>query len=211
MRAEMATQIRLIRRGVFVEYASLAWMSVEFVVSIYSGITAWSIALLAFGGDSLIELLSSATVVRHLRNSLTGSEDASIHLEERRAEWVTALLLLTLIPVIGLAAAYAFFSGIQPESSPLGIAVAIGAVIIMPGLWFEKRRLGAASDCLPLTIDATESATCFLMAVTLLLGLLINYLWRVPWIDYAAAIVILAFVAKEALESVREVTNGGNL
>jgi divalent metal cation (Fe/Co/Zn/Cd) transporter len=201
----MVTDVRLLQRGLFVEYASLAWMTVECAVAIYSGVAAWSLALLAFGGDSLIELLSSFAVAQHLRTSLTGRPSSTAHAENKRSEWVTALLLLSLIPVIGLAAVYSFLSGIKPESSVLGIAVAVAAVVIMPVLWFEKKRIGTAVDCLPLTIDAVESATCFWMSTALVSGLAINYIWRISWIDYLATFVILVFVAREARESIGEV------
>lgn len=190
------------RRGLWVEYASIAWMAVECLVAIYSGLGTWSLALLAFGGDSLVELLSSVAVAQHLRNALRGSEDER---ETKLTEWTTALLLFSLIPVIGVATAYSYLNGIRPESSTLGIAVALAATLIMPFLWYEKKQIGSASNCLPLTIDAAESATCFSMSAALLAGLTINFVWKVPWVDYAAALVILAFVAKEAREAILEV------
>jgi len=196
---------RRIERGLWVEYASVAWMTVECVAAIYSGIAAWSLALLAFGGDSLVELLSSFAVVQHLRSKLLNS---SAHRESKRAEWATALLLASLIPVIGLAAVYSFLRGIKPESSLLGMSVAAAAVVIMPVLWYEKRRIGIASNCVPLKIDAAESATCFWMSAALLAGLAINFVWKVPWVDYGATFVILGFVAKEAIEAIREVRYG---
>ncbi len=201
----MKTETELLRSGLVVEYASLAWMAVECAVAIYSGLAAWSLALLAFGGDSLVELVSSFAVVHHLRNTLTSPTGSSGHIETKQVEWATALLLLSLIPIIGLAMIYSFLSGIRPESSLLGIAVAIGAIVIMPVLWYEKKRIGTTASCLPLTIDAAESATCFWMSAALLSGLVINYYLEVPWIDYAATLMILGFVAKEALESIREV------
>jgi divalent metal cation (Fe/Co/Zn/Cd) transporter len=193
---------RLIQRGLWVEYASVAWMTIECLAAIYSGIVVWSLALLAFGGDSLVELLSSLAVVQHLRNALTGSEGER---ETKRTELATAFLLFSLIPVIGVAAVYSFLIGIRPESSPLGITVAIAAIVIMPVLWYQKKRIGKASKCLPLTIDAAESATCFWMSAALLAGLTINFVWKVPWVDYAATVVILGFVAKEAIEAIHEV------
>jgi divalent metal cation (Fe/Co/Zn/Cd) transporter len=71
-------------------------------------------------------------------------------------------------------------------------------------LWHEKKRIGVAANCMPLTIDAIESATCFLMSIALLAALAINYLWEISWVDYVATAAILIFVAKEALESVSE-------
>jgi divalent metal cation (Fe/Co/Zn/Cd) transporter len=184
-------------------------MIVECVVAIYSGLAAWSLALLAFGGDSLVELLSSFVVVKHIKNISDGRGGSIHHVENKRAEWATALLLFSLIPVIGLAAAYSFLSGIKPESSLLGIAVAIAAVVIMPVLWYEKRKLGKATDCLPLTIDASESATCFLMSAALLAGLVINYFTKIYWADYVATGIILIFVAKETSESIQSLKGIG--
>ena len=201
----MTTNLALLRKGLRVEYVSLAWMMVECVVAIYSGLAAWSLALVAFGGDSFIELLSSIVVIQHLKASLAGKASLGEHADNKRAEWATALLLVSLIPVIGLAALYSFLNSIRPESSLLGIGVAIAAVTIMPVLWFEKSRIGITSRCLPLKTDAAESATCFWMSIALLSGLLINYAFKVPWVDYLATFVILAFVGKEAVESLREV------
>jgi len=194
----------LLKTGLRVEYASLAWMTVECVVSIYSGLVVWSLALLAFGGDSVIELLSSFAVVQHLRGTARAPTQGT-H-DEGRTEWVTAMLLISLIPIIGSVAIYSILTGIRPEASLLGIGVALSAVIIMPILWYQKKRIGKLCNCLPLEIDASESATCFLMSLALLIGLVINYFLTLPWIDYLVTLIILIFVAKEATHSIREVS-----
>ena len=198
----MDEKLQLLHRGLLVEYASLAWMIIESLVAVGAGVSSGSLALLAFGGDSFIELASSYTVADYLRR-VTKAEKS----ESERAEGVTKIttaLLFILIPVIGLGALYTYLSGLQAEASPLGIAVSLGAVVLMPALWYEKKRIGKAADCLPLTIDAVESETCFLMSITLLASLLVNYFWKIWWVDYVATIIILAFVAKEALESLSE-------
>jgi divalent metal cation (Fe/Co/Zn/Cd) transporter len=74
----------------------------------------------------------------------------------------------------------------------------------MPILWLQKRKIGREANCLPLSIDALQSATCFLMSVALLSGLLMEYLFRLGWADYVATLVILGFVAREAAESYHE-------
>lgn len=192
----------LLKAGLRVEYASLVWMTVESVVAIYSGLAAWSLALLAFGGDSIVELLSSVAVVSYLR----GRSRAPQHVQSDRTEWVVIILLISLLPVIGCGVLYSIVTSIKPEASPLGIVVAFGAVTIMPVLWYQKRRIGKTWNCLPLLIDAAESATCFLMSLALLIGLVANYFLKLPWIDYLVTLVILIFVAKEAAESIRELS-----
>ena len=194
----------LLRSGLWVEYVSLGWMTVECVVSIYSGLVVSSLALLAFGGDSVVELLSSFAVVQHLRG-VARAPTMSTH-GDGPTEWVTAILLISLIPIIGLGAIYSILTGIRPEASSLGIGVALCAVVIMPVLWYHKKRIGKLCNCLPLELDASESATCFLMSVALLIGLVINYYLTLPWIDYLVTLIILIFVAREATDSIREVS-----
>jgi len=185
--------------GIRLEYLGSAWMTVEAVASIGFGLVAGSLALLAFGGDSVIELISGFVVLAHLRNDASGSE-----LEGRRAEQLTSALLFALIPVIGLGALYSYTTGLRPEASPFGILVALGAVVIMPYLYVRKKRIGEETRCLPLKVDAIESVTCFFMAAVLLGGLLAEYLFGLWWVDYLATGVILVFVAREAMESYRE-------
>jgi divalent metal cation (Fe/Co/Zn/Cd) transporter len=176
-------------------------MAIEVIGSIGIGLFSGSIALLAFGSDSLVEILSGLAVTLHLRRDSAGSSSLG-----EKTERLTKFLLIALIPVIAGAAFYSYFSGIQPEATLLGIAVALGAVIIMPVLWIQKRKIGRETNCAPLSIDAVQSATCFLMSLALLGGLLINYFLGIGWVDYVACVVILGFVAKEGIEAFREQT-----
>ena len=58
----------LVRRSIHTEYFSTGWMAFEFLVGLYSGITAHSILLIAFGLDSFLEIISGSTLIWRLRN-----------------------------------------------------------------------------------------------------------------------------------------------
>jgi divalent metal cation (Fe/Co/Zn/Cd) transporter len=174
-------------------------MGVEVLGSIGVGFVVGSLALIAFGADSLVELLSAFVVAGHLKGDIDGSEMLGIG-----ASRFGSVLLFLLLPIIGLGALYTYLTGVRPEASPLGILIALGAVIVMPYLWLEKRKVGEETNCLPLKIDAVESATCFFMSLSLLAGLLVEYFLGWWWADYLAAGAILVFVAKEAIEACRE-------
>jgi divalent metal cation (Fe/Co/Zn/Cd) transporter len=189
-----------IRTGITVEYLSSAWMIVEASGSIVFGLIAGSLALLAFGGDSLIELISGLAVLVYLQRDSNGS----VMSDSKRTAQVTSALLFSLIPTIGIGAVYSYLAGLRPEGSPIGIAVATGAVIIMPYLWLQKSRIGRETRSLPLSMDAIESVTCFFMSVALLGGLILEYFVGLWWVDYLAAGAIIAFVTKEAIESYNE-------
>ena len=175
-------------------------MAIEAFGAILAGFLAGSLALMAFGGDSIVELLSSLTVLHHLRLEDKGEDTEG---GNKRAEQATIILLFLLIPIIGLGTLYGFATGLEAESSPLGILIALGAVVIMPVLWFEKRRIGRQANCLPLVVDSAESATCLSMSAALLVGLVAHLLWRAWWIDYVTTIIILTFLTWEASESVK--------
>jgi len=176
-------------------------MTVEVLGSIGVGLIAGSFALLAFGGDSLIELFSGLAVLRGLRRESSRIGSA---IDSKRTEQFTSLLLFALIPVIGLGAVYSYLTGLKPEVSPLGIVIAVGAVIVMPYLYVQKKRIGRETRSLALSMDAIESVTCLFMATALLGGLLVEYFLGLWWADYLATGVILAFVAREAIESYHE-------
>jgi len=188
--------------GIKIEYFSSAWMTVEVIGSVWSGLIAGSFALLAFGGDSLVELLSGLTVLSFLRKPPAGSSTNS-----GRTEQLTSALLFSLIPVIGLIAVYSYVTGLRPEASPVGIAIAAGAVIIMPYLWLGKKRIGRETRSSILSMDAVASLTCIFMSVALLGGLLLEYFLGLWWVDYLATAVILAFVSREPSSRIMNSTN----
>src|SRR5712664_2247657 len=190
-----------IGNGIRIEYLSSAWMTIEVLGSIGVGLIAGSFALLAFGGDSLIDLISGLAVLRSLRRDTSRIGGV---IDSKRTEQFTSLLLFALIPVIGLGAVYSYISGLKPEASPLGIAIAVGAMIVMPYLYVQKKRIGRETRTLALSMDAIESVTCLFMATALLGGLLAEYFLGLWWADYLATGVILAFVAREAVESYHE-------
>jgi divalent metal cation (Fe/Co/Zn/Cd) transporter len=175
-------------------------MSVEVAGALFIGLVSLNFALVAFGADSFVELLSASVVLSHLRRDSAGEA----HFGERSA-FFSALLLVALIPVIGIPSTYFFLvARAVPEFSPYGLAIAAAAIVIMPILWLRKRKIGRDTNCLPLTVDAAESATCFFMAIAVFVGLFAQYSLGISWADYAAALVILAFVAREAFESFHE-------
>ena len=186
------------------EYVSLIWMTIEVVVAIGAGILASSFALIAFGSDSVVELASAGVVLRHLRSYSSGSIT-----NEKHDSLLTSILLIAIVPLIGLSSTYAYFiEKIRPDASIAGLILAGGAIIVMPILWRQKRIIGVETACVPLSIDALESATCFFMSLALFGGLLLEFLFKVPWFDYGATLVILSFVGFEARESFREARNG---
>ena len=189
--AELA---RLRRRGFWLEYASMAWMTVEAVVAITSGFVASSIALIGFGLDSVIEFFAAAVVVWQLRGAV--SEE-----RETRALRLIGVTFFALAAYLAVESISDLVSQTRPEQSPPGIVVTAAALVVMPLLAVAKRRTGQILDNRTLIADAAESAFCALTSAAALLGLGLNAWLGWWWADPAAALVIAALAVREGIEA----------
>jgi divalent metal cation (Fe/Co/Zn/Cd) transporter len=162
-------------------------MLVECAAALFAAARAHSVALLVFGSDSLIELLSAVVVLLQFAPRFP--------LKKTHAERAAAVLLFLLAAVVVCIAALAWRRPV--ETSWLGIAITALALLIMPVLARLKRRQAHALDNRALAADATQSATCAYLAAVTLAGLAINALWHIAWIDKAAALVAVPILIVE--------------
>jgi divalent metal cation (Fe/Co/Zn/Cd) transporter len=176
-------------------------MSVEAVVSLFAAWRARSPALLAFGGDSAIELFSAAVVLWRFRTP--AHENA-----ELRAARVAGALLFALAAFVAITSVASLFGFNEPKPTFLGIAILVAAAVVMPWLAKEKRRLSGATGSAALRADAAQSALCAYLSLIALAGLAVNAIWRVKWADPIAALAVLPLIVWEGREAMRGKTCG---
>jgi divalent metal cation (Fe/Co/Zn/Cd) transporter len=193
--AQIPTQ-NILKRILRIQAITVAWMSVEAVLSLWAAWTSRSPALAAFGGDSAVELMSAAVVLWRFR--IRASEHA-----EKRAARIAGGLLFALIAYVVLASGLSLLGYSEPRTSYLGMVVLVGAAIIMPVLANEKRRLSALTGSAALRADAAESALCAYLSIIALMGLLVRAAWHIAWPDPVAALAITPLIAFEAREAWR--------
>jgi divalent metal cation (Fe/Co/Zn/Cd) transporter len=171
-------------------------MSVEAAISLLAAWRARSPALLAFGGDSVIELASAVVVLWRFRAH--AARDA-----ERRAARIAGLLLLILAACVVTASVVALLGYSEPKPTLLGVAILIAAAVFMPLLAREKRRLSAATGSAALRADSAQSALCAYLSLIALAGLVVNAVWHARWADPVAALVIVPLVVWEGREAMQ--------
>jgi len=186
--------IRSIQR---IQTLTIAWMTVEAAVSLGAAWMARSPALLAFGGDSAIELLSAIAVLWRFR------AHADQQQSEKRAARIAAVLLFILAAYVVVVSALTVLGYSEPKTTFVGIAVLVAATAIMPWLAKEKRKLSAITGSAALRADAAESALCAYLALVALVGLGINAIWHLRWADPIAALVIVPLILWEGWEAMR--------
>jgi divalent metal cation (Fe/Co/Zn/Cd) transporter len=186
-----------IRRIQRVQAVTIAWMSVEALVSLFAAWRARSPALLSFGGDSAIELFSAIVVLWRFRVS-AGQEHA-----ERRAARVAGASLFVLAAFIAFTSVTSLLGNSEPKPTFLGIAILVAAAVVMPWLAKEKRRLSGATGSAALKADAAQSALCAYLSLIALTGLAVNAIWHVKWADPITALAALPLILWEGREAMR--------
>ena len=179
-----------------VQLISIAWMSLEVLVSMVAAVRAQSVALLAFSGDSVIELASALVVLYRFNGS---------GLTERVAARTAAVLLYLLAAFIVLASVLSLLGfWLAPQPSYLGIVFLAAAGFVMPWLAKQKRRLAKENESSALAADATQSAICGWLSWIALAGLSANALFGVAWADELAALALVPLVVKEGRSAWQE-------
>lgn len=164
----------------------------EAAISLGSAWHSHSPALFAFGGDSLVELISAAVIFWRFRFTLN----------EARAARIAGALLFALAGLVALTSAMNFLGYREAQRSLAGMGILMAAAIVMPWLGRQKRHLATVTSSAALKADAAESSLCGYMAWIALSGLAVNAIWHKPWADPVAALALIPLIIREGWEAV---------
>lgn len=195
--ATLLPDIDTLRRIHRIQALTIIWMSVEAGVSLAAAYTAHSPALLAFGGDSAVELLSAVLVLWSF------SRGAGSHKRRRRAGLIAGILLFTLAGFVTVVSVLTLLGYNEPRPSYLGLAILIAAAAIMPWLAKQKRKLSAATGSAALRADAAQSGLCACLSMIAIAGLAVNAIAGVTWADSIAALAVTPLILWEGKETIR--------
>jgi divalent metal cation (Fe/Co/Zn/Cd) transporter len=195
------TRAAAVSRGLRLEALTIAWMLVEALVALGAGIAARSVLLTAFGLDSVVELLSGIVLYRRLQVEWRGASAEDVDRLEARTTAISALLLILLCAFVVLSSIGGLVLRIEPEGSMLGIAVSAIAVVAMPVLAWEKRRVNQVVASPSLRADIAETISCAYLAAVTLAGLVTTLLFGWWWAQYVGAFALLIWLVPEAREA----------
>ena len=175
---------------------TISYNVVEAVVALTAGGIASSAALVGFGLDSVVEVLSAVAVAWQF----AGRDPRA---RERTALRLIAVSFLGLSAFVTVDAVRTLAGADEPAHSPVGIGLAVASLLIMPAFsWFERRtgrELGSAS----VVADSRQTLLCAWLSGVLLVGLLLNATLGWAWADPVAALLIAAWAVHEGLEAWR--------
>ena len=179
----------------WLQAVTLTWMALECGIALTSAVKAHSAALLAFGADSTVELLSAGVVLlQYVPGFALGA---------RRARSMAAALLFTLAAIVVVSVGTGSLFSVRAETSRAGLAITIAALLVMPVLaWLKRREARRVGDA-ALAADAMQSATCAYLALLTLSGLAANALMHIAWLDSAAALLAVPLLVREGRATLR--------
>lgn len=190
---------RLQRRAIRLEWATTGWNLVEVFVTIGLGMVAGSLALVAFGLSSMIEVFASSVVIWHLREG----RDPAPH-RTRLAFRLIATAFLALALFLFVTSVRSLVLGLRPGESPLGIGYLALTATVMLALARVKRRAAQEMDSGPLEAEASMTFLDGCLCIGILTALGVNILFGWWWADAVAALGIAVFAVTEGLESLQK-------
>jgi cation diffusion facilitator family transporter len=201
---------RLHRRALWLEYFTVGWNLIEGVVAIGAGIIAGSVALVGFGVDSSIEVISALGLLWRLR---TAGPEATVQEEsgaERRALYVVAATFFLLAGYITYEALSSLLGREAPDRSTVGLVLSVLSLVIMPALAWWKQRTGREMGSRALVADAAETWVCSYLSLALLAGVGLYALFGWWWADAFGALAMLPVILWQGWETLGEAREGGD-
>jgi divalent metal cation (Fe/Co/Zn/Cd) transporter len=187
---------RLHRRVRFIVAFTITYNVIEAIVAITAGALASSAALIGFGLDSVVEVLSAIAIAwQFTRKDPERWEKATVR--------AIGLAFFALAAYVTVDAIMSLVAQEGPEHSPLGLAITALSLLVMPLLaWFEVRT-GRELDSKSVLADAKQLILCVYLSGAVFVGLLLNSLLGWWWADSVAALVVAFLAIREGIEAWR--------
>jgi len=174
---------------------------IEVVVSLIAGFTANSSALIGWGLDSTIEVISAGTLGWRLHGEIKGLDERRVERRKMTTLYVIAISFTLICIFITYDSISKLTSRETASWSTVGIAILVVSLAVNPILIYYKRKYGNKLDSPALLADAKDTFICLYQTVVVLIGLLLVKWLGWWWADPVAALLIVPYAAKEGLEA----------
>lgn len=202
--ATLAQRRVLHRRGLRLEYFTISWNVLEAAVAITAGVIAGSVALVGFGVDSGIEVISAVGLTWRLLQAGPAADAAEESEAERRALYLVAFTFVALAAYITFEGASALIAHEEPEGSTVGLVLSILSLAVMPALAYFKQRTGKQLGSRALQADAVETWVCSYLSLALLLGIGLFAAFGWWWADAVGALLMVPVILWQGWETLGE-------
>lgn len=192
-------RLDLLRRSQRLAAFTVAWNITEGVVAIAAAWVAGSRALAGFGLDSAVESISASVLLWRLSTERRDPE--RVERVERIAVRAIGASFLVLAAFVGVEAIRSLAVRAEPDASPVGIALTLVSLVVMPVLAARKRRVAVALGSKAAQADSAQTRACAYLSAVVVAGLVLNAAFGWWWADPLAALGVVAFLVLESREA----------
>ena len=160
-----ADRSQLVQRGRILEYFTVAYNSLEGLISIVAGLIAGSVSLVGFGLDSIIEVTSGAALLWRLHHDRNESRREAV---ERVTLRVVGWGFMALAVYITCDSGLTLVRHETPQRSIPGIILAATSLVVMPLLARAKRRVAEGLSSAAMMADSRQTDFCTYLSAVLI-------------------------------------------
>lgn len=189
-----ARTLVLRRRIRWIVAATISYNAIEAILAITAGSRASSAALIGFGLDSIVEVLSAAAIAWQF-----SARDPEAR--EKTALRLIAVAFFALAIYVTIDSGLSLAGISTATHSALGIGLTAASLVIMPLLSLVERRTGTELGSASAVADSKQTLICAYLSAAVLVGLLLNSLFGWTWADAVAGLVVVVFAIREGIEA----------
>ena len=195
----MSSRPVMLRAGIRLEIVSIALATLEALFTLVIGAGAGSVALVGFGLDSVIEVISSSALIWRFSHDDVQARERVEHIALRIVGWCFLALALYIVVDSSLTLA----GGQRPQGTLAGIVVLVLSFVSMTWLRRAKSKVGRELESASMGADARQTEFCAYLSVIALAGVGLNAAFGLWWADPIAALTMVPIVVREGLEAAR--------
>lgn len=180
---------------------------IEGIISVWFGIENETLALLGFGVDSFVEVISGIGIVHfilRMRFSKVVKQDKF----EKTALRITGFSFYLLTAGLLTASVFNLVTGSVPDTTFAGIVISIISLLTMYWLMTEKVKVGTKLNSDAVIADSKCTRTCFLLSTILLAASGLYEMFHIGYFDIIGSVAIAYFAFKEGKESLNKAESG---
>ena len=186
---------------------TIFYNTAEGIISVYFGAGDETLALLGFGVDSFVEVISGigiAHMIFRMKYSKVQTRDEF----EKTALRVTGTVFYLLTAGLIVGSVLNVIYDVKPETTMPGIIIGVISILTMYWLMTSKLKVGKALHSDAIIADANCTKTCFYLSFILLAASGLYELFAIAYFDTLGSLGIAYFAFKEGREAFEKARSG---
>ncbi|MCP4551519.1 MAG: cation transporter [Bacteroidetes bacterium] len=196
----MVKQAKLLKTALILAIITIVYNVLEGLISVYYGMEDETLALLGFGVDSFVEVISGIGIL-HLVLRMKKSAIKERNQFERQALKITGFAFYLLMLGLLVGSVINIINDAKPDTTFVGIIISSISILTMYLLMKYKLKVGKALNSDAIIADANCTKTCFYLSFILLASSLLYEFTGIGYVDIAGSLGVAWFAFKEGREA----------